>query len=160
MKLDETQQKQVAQWAADGLKLSDIQKRIKDEFKLALTFLEARMLLLDMGIETKDQPSFSNPDLAKPATNQAASTQTAVPEAPLTDNAGPSGVSLEIDRIMQPGAMVSGSVKFSDGTKATWSLDQAGRLGINASKPGYRPSQADITAFQSELQKQLKGRGF
>jgi hypothetical protein len=36
-------------------------------------------------------------------------------------------------------------------------LDETGRLGLNPTKPGYRPSQTDIVAFQQELQRVAQG---
>jgi hypothetical protein len=69
-------------------------------------------------------------------------------------------VKVEVDRLMKPGALVSGSVTFSDGVKAQWSLDQAGRLGLAGVKPGYRPSQTDVQEFQLALQKELAKQGY
>ena len=58
-----------------------------------------------------------------------------------------------------PGAMVSGKVTFSDGVKAAWHLDQAGRLGLAPTQPGYRPSAADLQEFQMALEQQLAKMG-
>jgi hypothetical protein len=55
---------------------------------------------------------------------------------------------------------VSGSVTFSDGVRAQWSLDQTGRLGLAGVKPGYRPNQTDVQEFQLALQKELAKQGF
>ena len=43
MNLDETQQKKVAAWIDEGLKLSDIQKRLETEFGLRVTYLDVRL---------------------------------------------------------------------------------------------------------------------
>ena len=60
-----------------------------------------------------------------------------------------------------PGAVVSGSVTFSDGKSAKWFLDQMGQLGFDPDEPGYRPSETDAMAFQRELQNALQqGGGF
>jgi hypothetical protein len=48
-------------------------------------------------------------------------------------------------------------VTFSDGETAEWMLDQTGRLGLNPTKPGYRPSEADVMSFQRELQRVAQG---
>jgi hypothetical protein len=69
-------------------------------------------------------------------------------------------VSVEVDRVTKPGAVVSGTVSFSDGTHATWMLDQLGRLALDAGTPDYRPSEADLQAFQKELKSALERRGF
>jgi hypothetical protein len=64
-----------------------------------------------------------------------------------------------MDQITRPGSMVSGRVIFSDGQKAEWYLDQTGRLGLNPTTPGYRPSQQDVMDFQTELEKLARSRG-
>ena len=67
---------------------------------------------------------------------------------------------MELDRVVKAGAIASGSVTFSDGQAALWTLDQMGRLGLTSGKAGYRPSQEDLQAFQHELTRLLQSRGF
>jgi hypothetical protein len=66
---------------------------------------------------------------------------------------------VKVDEITRPGAMVSGSVTFSDGKKAGWYLDQTGRLGMVTEDPGYRPPQADVAQFQIALEQELVRMG-
>ena len=73
---------------------------------------------------------------------------------------GTSTLTLELDRIMRPGAMVSGNVTFSDGVTGKWALDQQGRLMLDTSVKGYKPTPPDIQAFQRELQTQLQRQGY
>jgi hypothetical protein len=84
------------------------------------------------------------------------------PEAgvPAEAPAGPGNVSVELDRIMRPGTVVSGSVTFSDGISGKWALDQYGRLMLETGQKGYQPAPADVKAFQSELQAQLQRQGY
>ena len=72
----------------------------------------------------------------------------------------PGGLSLDVDAITKPGAVVSGTVVFSDGIKASWFLDQSGRLGLDAGDPGYKPSEDDLQVFQEQLRGALEKRGF
>ncbi len=67
---------------------------------------------------------------------------------------------VEVDRLVRPGAVVSGSVTFSDGVAAKWALDQYGRLVLDSGKKGYQPSAADVQAFQRELSQQLQRQGY
>jgi len=46
------------------------------------------------------------------------------------------------------GAVVSGTVTFSDGTAGKWALDQYGRLMLDTGKKGYQPSPGDVQVFQ------------
>jgi hypothetical protein len=74
--------------------------------------------------------------------------------------AGASQLSVDLDRIVRPGFMVSGSVTFSDGVSGKWALDQMGRLMLETPQKGYQPSPADVSAFQRELQAQLARQGY
>lgn len=71
-----------------------------------------------------------------------------------------STLSLEVDRLVRPGFMASGSVTFSDGATGKWAIDQMGRLMLETAQKGYKPSPADVQAFQRELQMQLQRQGY
>jgi len=146
MQLTDDQKKAVAQWVKEGCGLSEIQKRLGQQFQLAMTYIDVRFLLIDLGLDLKEQAAPADPlDAADPAPA----------EAQLLGN-----VKVELDRVVRAGAMVSGTVMFSDGVRAVWSLDQAGRLALDAGKKGYRPSQEDVQAFQEAVSKELQKQGF
>jgi hypothetical protein len=146
MNLDEAQRKKVAAWIEEGLKLSDIQKRLEIDLGLRLTYLEVRLLVDDLKLKPKDPP----PPL-KPAPKPE--------DALLPPPAAPGKVSVTVDQLARPGALVSGKVKFSDGKTAEWVLDQAGRLGLVPSDKGYKPPAADVQEFQIALQQELQKLG-
>ena len=158
MNLDEGQKKKVAGWIAEGLKLSDIQKRIETEFGLRLTYLEARLLMNELQLSPKD------PEVkAAPVTSKTLETKTSGPvSAPAESAATPATghVALTVDHVTRPGALVSGKVTFTDGQSAEWFLDQMGRLGFSPRQQGYRPSESDLEAFQTELQTALQKLGY
>ena len=159
MNLDDTQRQQVAAWIADGLKLSEIQNRITKEFGLRVTYMEVRFLVDDLKLTPKDpEPPKPAPALAAgaPAAGPTAKPSPLAPEAPKP--AG--GVSVTVDQIARPGAMVSGKVTFSDGQKADWYLDQMGRLGVVPAVQGYKPAAADVQQFQLALQDEMAKMGF
>jgi hypothetical protein len=160
MNLDELQLKQVTAWIAEGLKISEVQKRMETELGLKMTYLEVRLLLDDLRVMPKDQ--FRQPAIAITPDASAA-----VPSSPeetlLADDASPeppSGVKVTVDALARPGAMASGNVTFSDGITAVWYLDQYGRLGLTAPTKGYKPVEADVAAFQKALQLELAKLGF
>jgi hypothetical protein len=147
MNLDDAQRKKVAAWIDEGLKLSDIQKRLETDLGLRLTYLEVRLLVDDLKLKPKDPP---------PPPKQAVK-----PEDVLSPAASaPGKVSVTVDQLARPGAMVSGKVKFSDGKSADWILDQAGRLGLVPGDKGYKPPAADLQEFQVALQQELQKLGF
>jgi hypothetical protein len=160
MQLDEAQKQKVTGWIAEGRQLAEIQKLIESEFNIRLTYLDVRILVNDLKVMPKDiQREPEKKGLAPEAV-----TKPAVPgpsPAPLPDapTGAPSGVSVTVDTIARPGAVVSGNVTFSDGQKATWYLDEMGRLGLSPQQQGYRPSAPDLQEFQAALQRELQGMG-
>ena len=74
--------------------------------------------------------------------------------------AGASSLTLDLDRLVRPGFMASGTVTFSDDTTGKWAIDQAGRLMLETAQKGYKPSPADVQAFQRELQVHLQRQGY
>lgn len=148
MNLDEAQRKKVSGWIAEGLKLSDIQKRLENEFGLRLTYLEMRLLMNDLQLAPKDEERKTAP-----------ATGTIAPEA--TPSAPAAGkVSVSLDNVTRAGALVSGKVTFTDGQSAEWFLDQLGRLAFVPKQQGYRPPADDLETFQAELQAQLQKLGY
>ena len=69
------------------------------------------------------------------------------------------GVTVDVDSVVPPGAMASGSVTFSDGVSKTWTIDQFGRLGLSGGDEGYKPSDEDLMEFQRQLESNLRGKG-
>jgi hypothetical protein len=71
-------------------------------------------------------------------------------------------VTVDVDKVtLLPGALASGTVRFSDGVTGKWVVDQYGRPGFTEiSQPGYRPTPADSQAFVQQLSAQLQRRGF
>jgi hypothetical protein len=170
MNLDDEQKRKVTEWIAQGLKLSEIQKRLGDELGLRLTYMEARLLVDDLKLMPKDTERPKPMDLSgKPAEQGANAPVAGVEPSEETEGSLPEGelpkpgtgnVKVKVDQIAQPGAVVSGSVTFSDGNTAAWYLDQFGRLGLAPKKQGYKPPASDLQVFQTELQNELAKMGF
>ena len=162
MNLNDTQRSQVSRWVADGMKLSEIQNKVASEFGLRLTYMEVRFLVDDLKLTLKD------PEPPKPVVSPAPPTAASIPapagSTPLPAAApaagGAAGVSVTVDQVAKPGAMVSGKVTFSDGQLADWYLDQTGRLGVVAQQQGYKPSRADVQEFQLGLEREMQKMGF
>lgn len=160
MTLDDKQRQQVAAWIADGLKLAEIQKRLEAELGLRMTYMEVRFLVDDLKLTPKDpEPPKPIPAASPLATAPSAPAAPPAPAAPAT--ALPvGGVSVTVDQLARPGAMVSGKVTFGDGQKAGWYLDQTGRLGLVPAVQGYKPTAADVQQFQLALQDEMAKMGF
>jgi len=158
MELNDQQKQTMAKWVAEKRSIGDIQKLLAEQFKMSMTYMDVRFLLIDLGLDVKDDEAkkrFGKTDLK------------GGPQAPgaIGDEAdlgepGAGGVSVTLDKIIKPGSIVSGTVKFSDGVSANWMLDQTGRLALDAGKKNYRPSQEDLQAFQMEVSRQLQSHGY
>ena len=191
MTLTAEQKQAVASWVAAGDNLSTVQKKLADQFKVAMTYRDVRFLVDDLGLELKNAaPKTDASDVTKAAVAKppaAASTEKKGFVDKLKEKVGLGGgeaddlppedeypaddgvpaqppaagsLSLEVDRIMRPGTVVSGSVTFSDGVSGKWGLDQYGRLMLDTGQKGYQPSPGDVQAFQRELQAQLQRQGY
>ena len=74
MNLTEEQRQRVTAWVLQGAKLSEIQTRLAEEFKIKLTYMEVRFLVDDLKLKLKD-PEPTKPidsPLAAPAAPSAA----------------------------------------------------------------------------------------
>jgi len=149
MNLSDEQKKSVAGWISDGASLADVQKRLKEELQIAANYMDVRFLVDDLNLQIKEQPRQSEAFERLAAAKQEGEQQR---EGPPTG-----GVKVTVDAITKPHSLASGKVTFSDGVTAEWMLDQSGRLGLNPSTPDYRPNQADVLAFQDELQRVARG---
>jgi len=160
MSLDDTQRKKVAGWIADGLKLSEIQSRIASELGVRMTYMDVRFLVDDLKLTPKDiePPKPVVPMTPPPVANPAPGGPLKVENAPAAEDSV-SGVSVSVDQLARPGAVVSGKVTFTDGKKADWYIDQTGRLGLTPQEAGYRPPAADVQQFQIALEAELSRMG-
>jgi len=167
MNLNDEQRKKVADWVAEGLKLSQIQNRLASELAVQMTYMEVRLLVDDLKLTPIDpEPPKPVGPIGGPATPTPGPGKTpdAVGNLGAPGSTGsPSGagaVSLTVDELTRPGAIVSGKVTFSDGQQAEWYLDQTGRLGVIAKQQGYKPSAADVQQFQIALEREMAKLGF
>lgn len=196
MNLTPEQKQAVASWVAAGDNLSTVQRKLSEQFKISLTYMDVRFLVDDLGLELKTPAPKANPNdvvgaaASGPARGAAPApaekkglmdklkekvglgggnddTQDLPPEDDFAEDeefapgpAGAGSVKVDIDRIVRPGAVASGSVTFSDGVTGKWAVDQYGRLMLETGQKGYQPPAADVPAFQRELSVQLQRQGY
>jgi len=137
--LTEEQAQALHTWAQEGASIADLQRKLGEEFNLKITYMDARLLVLDLAITLKEE---------KPEE------PVKVPDLVLQ---GDGTVTVTVDEITVPGSLVSGRVTFGDGMRALWYLDQMGRLGLDPDQAGYRPSELDLKTFQEELRLLMQG---
>ena len=140
-------------WADSGDGFPEIQKKLRDELAIRIAYCETRFLLEDLKIELLPTPE------PEPEPEVAADALVEGDEAAPADDSGAGGAKVSVDTVLRPGAIISGRVDFGGGKTAAWWLDQMGRLGMDASDPTFRPDEAQMIAFQSELRKVIQKSG-
>jgi len=160
MTLTDEHKQIVAGWIEDGATLNEIQKRLREELEISLTYLDVRLLAGELNLVPKEK---EKPEEKKEEPVDAEAAPEGAPDGPADDLAamggGSGNVSVSIDQIARPNAMISGKATFSDGQNAEWSIDTMGRLSLDPSTAGYRPSEQDVMDFQMELQKLARQQG-
>ncbi len=151
---EEAKQK-VRQWAEEGCTLSEIQSKLSEECDLSLTYMDVRFLVIELGLDIND-PKHKAQSVPKEAVSETSVAAAPAPGDPLDGG----GVAVEISPVTEPGSLASGTVRFSGGETAKWSLDQMGRLALAADNPAFRPSESDIQAFQTELKSLIERKVF
>ena len=143
------QKKEIASWVADGIGLSDIQKKINTDFGIVMTYMDVRFLVDDLDVALVDPTQPASPVPENGAADDLISNE--------PSNLDGAGVQVEVDGVTPPGAMASGSVTFSDGESKKWTIDQFGRLAMTGGTPDYKPNDQDVMEFQQQLEKALRG---
>ncbi|MDO4817043.1 MAG: hypothetical protein Q3986_01285 [Akkermansia sp.] len=148
MKATAEQLEQVRAWAAQGIDLNGIQKRLASECGVHLTYMDVRFLLLDNGIEiaAAPEPEKKPEPAAQPVPQEETPTG-----APASADGKPV---VTLDELQIPGALLSGKVAFPGGAKGAWLIDNAGRFGW--SELSGNPSPEELQAFQFELAQILR----
>lgn len=151
--LSEEQISKIQAWADAGDGVPEIQKKLRDEFEIRVTYLETRFLLEDLKIELLPTPE-PEPE-KKPEVDEVMEGDDEIDTGP-----GEGQVKLTVDQVLRPGAIISGKADFGGGKVASWWLDQMGRLGLDMADPEFRPSEEQAIAFQNELRKVIQRSGF
>ena len=168
MNLTESQRDAVAEWFAAGASLDEIQKRLKSEFGVHMTYLDLRLMVAELPQPKEEEPEIpeaaDDSDFPETPESQDVQDNPESPEDPEASGNSDSesqaaNVTVDLDAITIPGTMASGNVTFTDGTKGKWYLDGYGRLGLGETPPGYRPPPADAALFQARLMELLRSRG-
>lgn len=160
MQFSDEQKATITSWIQSGDSLAEVQRRLREEFQFSMTYMDVRFLVDDLDI-TMAEPE-AEAKAQDDAPDDAAEAETAVDaEAELVDEGGAGTVTVDVDAIMRPGSLVSGTVIFSDGISLGWQLSAAGQLGlIPGDDPEYRPSPEDVQSFQAQLEEVLRKKGF
>ena len=162
MELSDSQKSAVSEWIQAGDSLAEVQRRLREEFELSMTYMDVRFLVDDLDISMAEPEAEAKAQHACEDDNDAgAEAEMEATDPEIVDEGGDGSVTVDVDAIMRPGSLVSGTVKFSDGVSLGWQLGASGQLGlIPGDDPDYRPSPEDVQAFQAQLEEVLQKKGF
>lgn len=148
MELSDTQKATIAGWVHENKSVAEIQNLLRDELGLSMTYMDVRFLIEDLELTFEEPPQEEEDDKTEDG------------EAELVDEPV-GGVQVEVNPVTPPGALVAGTVNFSDGKQMQWQLSAAGQLGlVPGDDPDYRPSPEDVQEFQAQLQEVLQKQGY
>jgi hypothetical protein len=146
---DEVRNKLIAKLMAEGHTLADVQRILKDEHDVVLTYMELKMIALDLPV---DWTQFDKPKPEEPSEEEAAEAAAEEEEEVIEP---PGFTTVNVSKVVRPGAAISGDVTFKSGARAEWFLDQMGRLGLNP-KTQLQPNEDDLRDFEAELRRTLQ----
>ncbi len=152
----------VSEYLNQGISLSDILKKLDTDHAYKTSFMELR--LLAASLEDIKWESLPGEKSAKAAVKEKSASgdvehieedDEEEKEISSDKSEWSQGTVVEINKLVRPGSVLSGSVKFASGASAEWVLDQAGRLMFEKAKG--KPTQEDLKEFQMELQRKIGG---
>jgi hypothetical protein len=136
-----------------GHTLSQIQDYFHKEKNDPITYMDLRLLLSEMPdakLPEKELPKTLLPTEAPPAAKLPAAEK---------EPAASGKLSISVDQVPAPGAMLSGYARFPSGAKAHWLLDEMGRLGVDPELGSGKPTPQDMQEFTTELRRMLQQTG-
>ena len=150
----------VADMLSEGVSPSGIQKQLAEEKDIRITFLDLKLIISEIknSAETLDKNDTKNrknvipPPAKEDNSAEGHSEREQTVDAEIMDEGA---TVVEMEKLLKPGAALSGKVKFASGAKAEWSMDHYGRLSL-ANSSG-KPSPEDLKLFQAELQRKISG---
>ncbi len=148
----------IAQLLSEGKSLSDVQKILKEEYQIQLTYMELRMISTELEVNWKkfDDAKLKKAEMIK---EKLKADRGNVVDADESIPASAGKTTVNLSKVVRPGAVMSGDVTFKSGAKAEWYLDAMGRLGLAPKGDSTaKPTDEDLQEFQLELQKVLQGK--
>ena len=132
----------MAEKIAENIPLSDIQSMVNEKFNTRMTFMDIRIMASELEVDWQKQEKVEEPE----------KTEEEKPAEEADAEKAPAKTTVELNKIVRPGAIASGTVNFASGVYAEWYIDNSGRLGLDK-VVGGKPTEQDIEDFQVEMQK-------
>ncbi len=156
--LTSEQRQLVETWASEGANLNQIQDRLRRECSVTLTYMEARLLMMDLNVKIQEKPREAPKPAEEPPAAPAPPPEADADDATQTPKPA-AKLKITVDEVPLQGALISGEAMFTDGELVVWFMDQMGRFGMRGPFQGYQPPAADVPEFERELDQLLRLRG-
>ena len=134
----------IAKLLGEGNSLSDVQKILQDEHGMQVTYMDLRLISSELEVnwekfDTENAPKekIIDPNAADSDSNLIA------------DSDGEGKTVVNVSKVVRPGAVMSGDVKFKSGATAEWTLDPLGRLGLNPTGNSEKPQRRGHSRFSN-----------
>lgn len=155
------QKQHIVEWVAGGADLNSLQKHIVDKLGIRVTYMDTRLLILDLGLELIPAPEPQTPHQQEnqtPASSSAEDLAPASTDAVISSSTVPLAgkLDLSIDEKPADGFALTGKVTFPSGSWGAWFFDHEGRLGLDPAPTAAEPTEEDIDVFQRELKHFLR----
>ena len=148
--LEKETERLVVELLNKGHSLAHVQKILDDEYNTKITYMELRLIASEQAIDWEQHDS-------KTAQSDKR-LNLGVTDARQNESENKlEKTSVTLDRILRPGAVMSGNVHFSSGKTAEWQVDQLGRLSLNPTGASEKPSPQELQEFQLALQEKMQG---
>ncbi len=153
MSLTDSQKEAVSNWIAEGKSLADVQRLLREEFSISMTYMDVRFLIDDLNISMEEKTE---------EVENADGDSEKVEEPEVVEEGFGHSVNVDVDAVTPPGALMSGSATFSDGVTLGWQLLANGQLGLTPGddNPAYRPSAEDMEDFRIQMDGIIRKKGF
>ena len=156
MDITELQKSTIAEWVKKGETIAIIQRRLREEMELSLTYMDVRFLVDDLNLVYSEPVEACQIEKENAVNEEPVEAIDAIEEPELVCS-----VQVNVDPVTPPGSLVCGTVNFSDGKQMSWQLSAAGQLGlVPGDDPEYRPNPEDLQEFQTQLQQVLQKHGY
>ena len=129
MELSDSQKSSVAGWVQEGLSIADIQRKLNDEFQISMTYMDVRFLVDDLDVAVIE-PEALKQERTRPTMLKKLRRRT----RKIVDEGGTERRLRRCRCDHAMGALVSGTVRFSDGKSLGWQLGATGQLRLILTK--------------------------
>ncbi|OPZ26135.1 MAG: hypothetical protein BWZ02_02159 [Lentisphaerae bacterium ADurb.BinA184] len=151
MTIDDKQKQFIRDKLNQGLSLGEVQKLLRNELGVNLTYLDLRLIADELDVKWSQQAPRG------PVNDKTAAGPAGADKGLQPGPAAPKKVTVTVSRVSRPDAAVSGDVEFPSGGRGQWLIDHYGQPSLRLQEGGAKPTKREMQQFQEELVRLLRG---